>query len=72
MENHDELPKDSLPKDGIPKDELAKDELQKDELAKDELPKDIESQSGQEPLSGHTGAGTAEDPYDAGNATGQS
>ncbi|KAL8730375.1 MAG: hypothetical protein Q9166_004140 [cf. Caloplaca sp. 2 TL-2023] len=30
------------------------------------------SQSGQEPLSGQTGQGTANDPYDAGNVAGQS
>ena len=28
-------------------------------------------QSGQEPISGQTGRGTASEPYDAGNATGK-
>lgn len=31
----------------------------------------VESQSGEEPLSGQTGAGTAAEPYDGGNATGE-
>ena len=35
-----------------------------------EQPKEENATGGEEPLSGVTGKGTAEEPYDAGNATG--